>query len=329
MRGPSLLLVLLCAAVSPLRAEAPEAAESAWLGYRWDRVASAQYRVTATDEMLAIRDGKSHPSRTVTETILAVAPRGQDAERVRLELRFERVRLSVEPQGVEFDSSAAENPRAGPLAAASAVLAAVREAPLLVALSPGGRVLEIEGMPAFLAAARGVMPEGPNRDALLHYLLPLTEGEVAERFGALAFPLPNRSVAPGEAMQVKLPVPGSDTALDATVRLEGVVEEEGKRLARVTRTVAAEGLPPSTVADGERRVFLTTTRYSNETTLDLWLERGIPLRQAAAVTSAQTIRPEGEGSGETSVVEKNVTLEALLLAHEPAPAPTSPVADAP
>ncbi len=317
----SLLLVALLAGLAPAAAEE---STGAWLGYRWERVESAQYRVTLVEETLAIREGKSLPSRTETESTLTITPRGQEGERVSLDVRFDRVRLSADPQGVEVDSAAAENARAGPLAAAPAVLAAVREIPLRVVLSPGGRVLEVGGMAAFLAAARGAMPESPNRDALLRYLLPLNDAEVADRVGAIAFPLPNRSVEAGAEMEVRLPVPGISTPLDSTVRFDGVLDAEGGKIARVFRTLAAENLPPAVVTDGDRHVTVTTTRVSIETTLDLSLEAGIPVRQTSLAISAQEIRQDGGGGNAASIVEKNLRLEAVLLHHEDVPAPAAP-----
>jgi hypothetical protein len=246
-----------------------------------------------------------------------------------IEVRFERVRIQADPQGLEADSDATANPRGGPLAALHGVLAATRGTPLRIALSPGGRALRVEGMQAFLDAARAALPESPNRDGLLRYVLPVSDADLAERIGAIVMPLPNKAVGAGVAMPVRLPVPGTAEPQEATVTFTGVESVDGREALRVVRTLSAESLPPSTVEQGERRVTISTTRYATDSTLLLSPVLGIPLSQVTTTTSAQSVTGTADGTPVGSVVETNRTVEATLTAHEPAaatapPAPTAP-----
>ncbi len=321
----ALLCTLVPAALQPVRAEG-----EGWLGYHWDRVASARYRVVQREESVTVHEGKSTPGAVTVETLLQLVPVARSDKETVLEVRFERVSIQADPQGLEADSDASANLKGGPLAALPAVLAAVRAAPPRIALSPGGRALRVEGLTAFLDAARGALPEGPNRDGLLRYVLPVSEAELADRLGAIVMPLPNRAVAPGVALPVRLPVPGSAEPQEATVTFAGVETVDGREALRVVRTLSAESLPPSTVGEGERRVVVTTTRYAADSTLLLATALGIPLSQATTVTSAQRVEggavPGGTPAG--SVVETNRTIEATLAGHEPAVA-TAPPAAAP
>ena len=333
MRALPLLLAFsfALAAAPPSRA-----AEERWLGYAWDKVASARYRVVSREESVTVHEGKSTPSTATVETDLLLLPGPAGDKEVVLEVRFERVKIQADPQGLEADSDATANPKGGPLAALPGVIAATRGTPLRIALSPGGRALRVEGMTAFLEAARTALPEGPNRDGLLRYVVPVSDADLAERIGAIVMPLPNRAVAAGVALPVRLPVPGTAEPQEATVTFAGVQAVDGREALRVVRTLSAEALPPSTVTQGEQRVLVTTTRYATESTLLLSPALGIPLSQVTATTSAQSVAgaagPGGAPVG--SVVETNRTVEATLAAHEPAsatapPAPVAPPASAP
>jgi len=333
MRALPLLLAFsfALAAAPPSRA-----AEERWLGYAWDKVASARYRVVSREESVTVHEGKSTPSTATVETDLLLLPGAAGDKEIVLEVRFERVTIQADPQGLEADSDATANPKGGPLAALPGVIAATRGTPLRIALSPGGRALRVEGMTAFLEAARTALPEGPNRDGLLRYVVPVSDADLAERIGAIVMPLPNRAVAAGVALPVRLPVPGTAEPQEATVTFAGVQAVDGREALRVVRTLSAEALPPSTVTQGEQRVLVTTTRYATESTLLLSPALGIPLSQVTTTTSAQSVAglagPGGAPVG--SVVETNRTVEATLAAHEPAaatapPAPAAPPASAP
>jgi hypothetical protein len=304
-----------------------------WLGYGWDEVASARYRVVSREESVTVHEGKSTPSTATVETDLLLLPGAPGEKETVLEVRFERVRIQADPPGLEADSDATASPKGGPLAALPGVLAAVRGTPLRIALSPGGRALRVEGMPAFLDAARAALPEGANRDGLLRYVVPISDAELAERISAIVMPLPNRAVAAGTALPVRLPIPGTAEPQEATVTFAGVETVDGREVLRVVRTLSAESLPPSTVTQGGRSVVVTTTRYATDTTLLLSPALGIPLSQVTTTTSAQTVAGSaGEGGAPVgSVVEMNRTVEATLVAHEPAAAkaPPAPPATSP
>lgn len=320
------LPLLLAFSVALAAAPPSRAAEERWLGYGWDKVASARYRVVSREESVTIHEGRSTPSTATVETDLLLLPGPSGDKETVLEVRFERVKIQAEPQGLEADSDATANPKGGPLAALPGVLAATRGTPLRIALSPGGRALRVEGMKAFLDAARAALPEGPNRDGLLRYVVPVSEADLAERIGAIVMPLPNRAVAAGVALPVRLPVPGTAEPQEATVSFAGVEDVNGKEALRIVRTLSAEALPPATVAQGERSVVVTTTRYATESTLLLSPALGIALSQVTTTTSAQSVAgaagPGGAPVG--SVVETNRTVEATLTAHETAAATAPP-----
>ena len=330
MRALPLLVALAVTmpAISPACAEGER-----WLGYGWEKVGSARYRIVSREESVTVHEGRSTPSTATIETELMLVPGTRGEKETVLEVRFERVRIQADPQGLEADSAATANPKGGPLAALPGVLAAVRRTPLRIALSPGGRALRVEGLPAFLDAARAALPESPNRDGLLRYVVPVSDADLAERIGAIVMPLPNKAVGPGVAMPVRLPVPGTAEPQEATVTFAGIESVDGREALRVVRTLSAESLPPSTVEQGERRVIVSTTRYATDATLLLSPALGIPLSQVTTTTSAQSVAGAA-GAGGTpvgSVVETNRTVEATLMAHEPAAAtsPTPPAASPP
>jgi hypothetical protein len=323
MRAIPLLVALAVA----LPAAAPACADGErWLGYGWEKVVSARYRVVSREESVTVHEGRSTPSTATVETDLVLLPGARGEKETVIEVRFERVRIQADPQGLEADSDATANPRGGPLAALHGVLAATRGTPLRIALSPGGRALRVEGMQAFLDAARAALPESPNRDGLLRYVLPVSDADLAERIATIVMPLPNKAVGPGMAMPVRLPVPGSAEPQEATVTFAGIESVDGREALRVVRTLSAESLPPSTVEQGERRVTVSTTRYATDSTLLLSPTLGIPLSQVTTTTSAQSVAGTADGTPVGSVVETNRTVEATLTAHEPAAttAPTAP-----
>ncbi len=306
-----LLLASAGAATAPARAES-----EGWLGYRWDKVSSARYRVVQREESITVHAGKSTPGLTLVESELRLVPGPPGEKETVLEVRFERVKIQADPQGLEADSDAAANPKGGPLAGLPAVLAAVRATPLRVALSPGGRALRVEGMAAFLDAARGALPAGPNRDGLLRYVVPVSEADLADRIGAIVMPLPNRAVAPGTALPLRLAVPGTAEPQPATITFAGIETVDGREALRGVRAQSAESLPSSTVGQGEQAVVVTTTRYASDATLLLAPGLGLPLSQLTTTTSAQSVGG--------STIETNRSIEARLIGHEPAAATTPP-----
>lgn len=313
----------------PVRAQpAPPPSETArtFLGYRWEGVERARYEIRVVENVK--REGTQGNASETTDTSieLSVSPAGKEEGRTWLAVTLERRRIQAAAHGLDVDSGRRDNPLGGPLSVLPAVYEAIRDKPVRLLVTPGGRVQKVEGVESLVAAAAPLVPEGPQRDQLLALMIPTDVSAAAAQLDNVRLYLPGVSAEAGYARQEKWDVPGVGR-LDRKLELLGEEEQEGRRTVRVRQTLSGQDLPP--VPLPAQKITLGTRRYENLATVWIDAELAVPVRLETTVQSEQEIRKEGAdpSAPPDTVVRSTTTISTKLLeldkadGAEPAGAP--------
>jgi hypothetical protein len=305
----------------------PKPPEKAFLGYRWDGLERARYEIRVLEDTRTEQGQAVSNQTTETSIRIAISPAGAEGALTWLAVHLEAKAIKANPQGVEVDSTRTENPAAGSLSALPAVYEAIREKPIRLLVTPGGRVRKVEGVEALLEAARGVVPAGPQQGQLLSLMVPADPASAASLLDNLRLYLPGIGVESGFSKKETWPVPGVGE-LERKLELLGEAEESGRRTLRVRQTLAGRDLPPVSIPG--QQLSLKTRRYENEATVWLDADLGIPVRLESTVQSEQEVRKEGAdpSSPPDSLVRATTTISTVLSAVEKKEA-SPPAAGAP
>ncbi len=314
-------------------ASPPNETSRTFLGYRWDRVERARYEVRVVEDIETEGTEGSTSQNTDTSVQLSLSPAGNEEGRTWLAMTLERRRIQAAAHGLDVDSARRENPLGGPLAVMPAVYEAIRDKPVRLLVTPGGRVQKVEGVESLVAAAAALVPEGPQRDQLLALMIPTDPAAVAAQLDNVRLYLPGVSAGAGYTKQETWDVPGVGQ-LDRKLELLGEAEQDGRRTVRVRQTLDGQDLPPVPVPAG--KLTLKTRRYENQAMVWIDAELAVPVRLETTIQSEQEIRKEGAdpSAPPDKVVRSTTTISTKLLelekeAAEPAPGPAPGTRDAP
>lgn len=320
------------AAEAAAAAEAEKNSQKGYLAYRWRDITEARYRVTLAEETVVNRGGTSQTVSKDKQVDFTLRPAGKDAEKPHLtwiEMHFDRMSVKAMPQGIEVDTAVAENPKAGVLAPATKVYAAIHGKPIRILMSPGGRIMKMEGVAAFAEAAKAAVPAGPQQAALLAEIAPTTEAEISNQLATALLTLPGKSVDPGFSDPRKVPVPGSNQFMEGALTFTGKEEQDGRKFALVKQELAARGLPPVPVP--AQKISIATDEYSVVTNLKLALDFGIPVELSTTTTTKQSVRPENADptAAPAMLIQTTGRSTTALLGTEAAAAVAPPATEAP
>ncbi|MBP7147887.1 MAG: hypothetical protein KBD01_10110 [Acidobacteria bacterium] len=294
-----------------------------FLGYRWGNADELRYRIQTTEQNLVNQQGKTNETNLTAEYDLrlkvqpAAAGAAPDEEPANgngkdstIEMYFEQLHVQASPQGIDVDSTAPDAGKAGPLAPLPQVYAMVRNIPLRLVVTPGGRVKEVQGLEEFVGAAREAMPASPQRDQLLALMIPLTESDVADRFASIVLPLPAKHVEPGYSAPVTLPGPGGGE-LSGTITFLGTQGANDGALV-VERKLSAQNLPPNTVPQGNQALVVSIQDIRTDTQLRISPDTNLPLGLEGKVETNQSMQPQG-AQGQPTMVQTTRTIRTQLV----------------
>lgn len=308
-------------------------ASRTFLGYRWKGVQRVRYDIRVVEDVKTEGTQGNTSQNTDTSIRLSLSPAGNEEGRTWLAMTLERRRIQAAAHGLDVDSARRENPLGGALSVMPAVYEAIRDKPVRLLVTPGGRVQKVEGVESLVAAAAPLVPEGPQRDQLLALMIPTDPAAAAAQLDNVRLYLPGVNAEAGYIKQEKWSVPGVGE-LDRKLELLGEADHEGRRTVRVRQTLSGQDLPP--VPLPAQKIALTTRRYQNEATVWIDAEFAVPVRLETTVQSEQEIRKEGaDASAPPDTLVRSTTTISTTLAEldkqaaEPAEAPAPPAQEAP
>ncbi len=309
------------------QAAAPPAVK-VYLGYRWTNVGLARYKVSMSEESKAQLPLGPSVQTKLSEYDLSFTPVGSENGMTWVEMRFDRAKMQVSPQGIDVDSSVTDNPKAGPLAPLPAVYAAIKGKAVRALVSPGGRIQKVEGLQDLVAAARAAMPDSPVRDALLALMIPTDEKALTGRFADVFLSLPAEHVNPGFTEQEDWPAPVAGGTLKRTLTFGKTEDDAGQTVAVVTQDLTGQNLPATPVP--AQKLVVSTTSYDNDAIELLGVNLGIPVRTEDSVTTDQAVRKEGTPptAPPDFTVHSVTKTTTTLIASEPKSQPSAAAATA-
>lgn len=308
-------------------------ATAALLAYLWKGVGPTEFEIVTAEQQTSTMTGKDPVEQgSERHTFLTITPRPAEQKyHTWLEISYDRITMKAgtPQQSIEVDSAAAENPKAGPLAALPQAMAAIKGRTIRALMTPHGIIRQVEGLQDVLGAFKNAFPANPARDQIVALLFPTTNAAVAEQIWKAVGRLPGKAMEPGQQVPATIKVSAAEQ-LTGTTTFEAFEGEAPNRLIVLRQELSGSPGQPR----NEGGMLVTRDQYQISTTARIHAEALAPVKIESTITEKYSARkPGGDPAATPDVLIQKVTrTSSSMLRTRPAgeaAAPADPAAPAP